>query len=309
MKCATHRFSLDIHKTASQVSLSCRRGDTARKLYITLTEGGAPYKIAEKSYVVLSAEKPDHNVLFDHCAVENGVITYEFTDQTANAAGPMVCEIRVYGSDNQVLTSAFFFLIVTNTVVPGGVVESTGEFSALTKLITDANGLVDEVKEKLENGEFNGADGTSIFAVTDSEFAQIEEYRLFHTGDVYIITDGARRGNVYYADSPESAQLQGNICGKDGERGNQIHCYTTEEYQHDLPGYLIPGDVYIITEGDLRGNIYVATADDHSKLKGNISGADGKTPVKGVDYHTEVDKQEMVEAVLAALPDGDEVAY
>lgn len=276
MKCATHRFSLDIHKTASQVSLSCRRGDTARKLYITLTEGGVPYKIAEKSYVVLSAEKPDHNVLFDHCAVENGVITYEFTEQTANAAGSMVCEIRVYGSDNQVLTSAFFFLIVTNTVVPGGVVESTGEFSALTKLITDANGLVDEVKGKLENGEFNGEDGTSIFAVTDSKFAQMEEYRLFHTGDVYIITDGARCGNVYYADTQESVQLQGNIRGKAGERANQIHCYTTEEYQHDLPGYLIPGDVYIITEGDLIGNIYVATADDHSELKGNIGGTDEK---------------------------------
>ena len=38
-------------------------------------------------------------------------------------------------------------------------------------------------------------------------------------------------------------------------------------------------------------------------------GVDGKTPVKGVDYYTESDKQEMVEAVLAALPNGDEVSY
>lgn len=38
-------------------------------------------------------------------------------------------------------------------------------------------------------------------------------------------------------------------------------------------------------------------------------GADGKTPVKGVDYYTEADKQEMVNAVLAALPNGDEVSY
>lgn len=32
------------------------------------------------------------------------------------------------------------------------------------------------------------------------------------------------------------------------------------------------------------------------------SGADGYTPVKGVDYYTESDKQEMVQAVIAALP-------
>lgn len=38
-------------------------------------------------------------------------------------------------------------------------------------------------------------------------------------------------------------------------------------------------------------------------------GADGKTPEKGVDYYTEEDKAEFVDAVLAALPNGDEVYY
>lgn len=38
-------------------------------------------------------------------------------------------------------------------------------------------------------------------------------------------------------------------------------------------------------------------------------GAAGKTPVKGTDYFTEADKTEMVNAVLAALPNGDEAAY
>ena len=38
-------------------------------------------------------------------------------------------------------------------------------------------------------------------------------------------------------------------------------------------------------------------------------GAAGKTPVKGTDYFTAADKTEMVNAVLAALPDGDEAAY
>lgn len=309
MKDSAYKISLDIHEHASQAVLKAKKTDTGRKLHITLRAGGTPYTIEDDCYAAFKATKPDGTILFNACTIENNEIIYEFTEQTCTAVGRCRCEIALYGPDDKLITSPRFVLLVDGTIYPDELVESTDEFSALTKLITDANGLVDEVKEKLENGEFNGEDGTSIFAVTDSKFAQIEEYRLFHTGDVYIITDGARCGNVYYADSPESAQLQGNICGKDGERGNQIHCYTTEEYQHDLPGYLIPGDVYIITEGDLRGNIYVATADDHSELKGNISGADGKTPVKGVDYHTEVDKQEMVEAVLAALPNGDEVAY
>lgn len=39
------------------------------------------------------------------------------------------------------------------------------------------------------------------------------------------------------------------------------------------------------------------------------TGADGKTPVKGVDYWTVADKQEIVNDVIAALPDGTEVSY
>lgn len=38
-------------------------------------------------------------------------------------------------------------------------------------------------------------------------------------------------------------------------------------------------------------------------------GDPGKTPVKGTDYWTAADKQEIVTDVLAALPDGTEVAY
>lgn len=38
-------------------------------------------------------------------------------------------------------------------------------------------------------------------------------------------------------------------------------------------------------------------------------GADGKTPIKGTDYWTAADKQEIVDSVIAALPDGTEVSY
>lgn len=38
-------------------------------------------------------------------------------------------------------------------------------------------------------------------------------------------------------------------------------------------------------------------------------GADGRTPERGVDYWTDVDKQEVINSVLAALPDGEAVSY
>lgn len=39
------------------------------------------------------------------------------------------------------------------------------------------------------------------------------------------------------------------------------------------------------------------------------AGAPGKTPVRGTDYWTAADKQEIVSSVISALPDGTEVEY
>lgn len=38
-------------------------------------------------------------------------------------------------------------------------------------------------------------------------------------------------------------------------------------------------------------------------------GIDGKTPVKGTDYYTEADKQEMIDLVLDALPNAEGVGF
>ena len=62
------------------------------------------------------------------------------------------------------------------------------------------------------------------------------------------------------------------------------------------------------------GNWVIGTEDTGVSAKGikgdtGAKGADGKTPVKGTDYFTEADKQELVNAVIAALPNGNGVAY
>ena len=50
----------------------------------------------------------------------------------------------------------------------------------------------------------------------------------------------------------------------------------------------------------------IATVEDGAK---GDPGKTGKTPVRGTDYWTAADKQEIVNSVIAALPDGTEVAY
>jgi hypothetical protein len=50
---------------------------------------------------------------------------------------------------------------------------------------------------------------------------------------------------------------------------------------------------------------------DSGELKGEPGkdGVDGKTPVKGEDYFTTTDKQELVDLVLAEIPSAEGVGY
>lgn len=66
-----------------------------------------------------------------------------------------------------------------------------------------------------------------------------------------------------------------------------------------------------------NGNWYIGNTDTGKPSRGvagargdtGATGTDGKTPVKGTDYWTKSDKQEIVNDVIAALPDGTEVSY
>lgn len=53
----------------------------------------------------------------------------------------------------------------------------------------------------------------------------------------------------------------------------------------------------------------IATVEDGVAGTPGKDGTDGHTPVKGTDYWTASDKAEIVNSVIAALPDGTEVAY
>lgn len=43
--------------------------------------------------------------------------------------------------------------------------------------------------------------------------------------------------------------------------------------------------------------------------KDGVNGADGYTPIKGTDYYTNSEKEELITEVLSRIPNGNEVAY
>ena len=165
-----YKISLNIHNHSSQVLLRAKKGDTGRILLITLTDGRNPYPITEECRAVFAAKKPDGNILYNKCSTAGNVIVYEFTPQTTAAAGVVECEIKLYGTEYKLLTSARFTLLVVDTVYNDGELESTKEVTALTALVSEAIDLMDDVEYKMESGAFKGDPGNpGVYILAEGE--------------------------------------------------------------------------------------------------------------------------------------------
>lgn len=213
-----YKISLDIHDHGSNVSLKAKKGDTGRLLYITLMDGSKPYTITGECYAVFTAKKADGNKLYNECSIIGNTICYAFTPQTTSSVGKAECEIKLYGADDKLLTSARFALMVGDTVYnEGDEVESEKEVSALTKLVSDATTLIHNVETKLASGELKGnkgdkgdpgergLQGVSVVAAPMNGYFALEVDS--GTGNLYCVTEENAtaptftldaQGNLYY---------------------------------------------------------------------------------------------------------------
>lgn len=139
------RIALNLQETNTMVTVRAKQGDTGRKLLIHLTDGSIPYPIDDDCYAVFTAAKPDGTKLHNPCTIHRNAVVYEFTEQTCAAPGTLHCEIRLYGADRKLITSACFLITVLETVYrDGDEVSSEGEMNTLDDLICQAAELLKE---------------------------------------------------------------------------------------------------------------------------------------------------------------------
>ena len=235
MNSTVFRISLDIHEVNSQVTLRVKKGDSARQILIALTEGGRPYKISEDCMAVFTAKKPDETILYNGCEIQGNRILYAMTPQTCTVVGAMKCEIRVYGAGGALITSPRFTILVDNTVYSDGdVVDSSSEFTVLTRLLSDMLTLQQRLEQfyhaklplvrgigqgndtygaeeaslgALSAGSFGAHEGkgTRILFVPDSENTTNSPTLSLNGGEAIPIRLRARRNQGENADSPEAA--------------------------------------------------------------------------------------------------------
>lgn len=155
MNSTTHKITLDLHTMGSQVFIPVLRGDTNRKIAITLTDGGRPFTITEECRAYFSAIKEDGNYIYNDAeiSIEDNCIIYKLTAQTSACAGIVVCQVKLVNKDGEIISTPTFSLTVKNTIYnEQPIVASSEEFNVLSRYVID-------LENKLANGEFKGEKG------------------------------------------------------------------------------------------------------------------------------------------------------
>lgn len=175
-----YRFTLDIQKNKSQVSIPVHYKDTGNVFYITLTDGGNPYIIPDGCRVDIYIKKPNSNIpLVNACIVENNsLVRYEFNATTANVEGMHKCELRLYNSEGRLITTPSFVMVVDQRVVYDDEIGSEEDFAALNALgvIANEEARIAAEEERKEN-ENNRIEAEVARDKAEKERAEAEEKR------------------------------------------------------------------------------------------------------------------------------------
>lgn len=118
MNFSTYRFTLDLQKHQSQMSIAAFHYDTAIKLSIGLTDGGVPYYLEDGCIAVLWGTRADGSPISHKCSIENNTrIIYEFNNETAKITGVVNCQIRLYKDGEEIITAPKFIIVVAERLV------------------------------------------------------------------------------------------------------------------------------------------------------------------------------------------------
>lgn len=210
MQRAISDLTLELSRSCDGAAVTVKRGDTHRRLRIRLTQAGRPYPVDAGCSAVFTAVKPDGSHLFNACTVTDGAIYYDLTPQTTALPGELACEIRLYGENEALLTSAAFLLTVADTVYRDGdeSVASSGEATELTRLINEADRKISELEAVLAN-EVNHA-----------------------------IIDDSTLGT----DAWSSKNIVDKLCPDFSQRGAVVGCAPVEGYPLEVVSTLEPRD-------------------------------------------------------------------
>ena len=180
MNTSEYRFTLDLQRAQSQISIPVTLGDTAREWRIGLTDGGVPYRIGAGTLAKLEIRRPTGTHLEEFCAVENGdTVRYCFSqnENTAAVEGFHECMVSLCDADGYRLAAARFSMTVSGRVVSTDDVNLSDTDKLLIESIAVSEAARRSAEEARINAEAERLNAENARAEAEAVRASAEEQR------------------------------------------------------------------------------------------------------------------------------------
>lgn len=210
MRYSNYRFTLDLQKHQSQMSIAVFKNDTAVRLRISLTDGGKSYFIDDGCIAKFFATRSDDKELIHNCMIEgNTEIVYDFQPSTSCREGITNCQIRLYGLDGLLIAAPRFIIVVDERVVIDELVDLPEDN------LSGIDAMISAEVVRVAN-ETNRVNAEAIRVANEDNRAESEEIR---------ITNEANRQNAESGRAAnELARIENEVARQQAEsnRGKRL---------------------------------------------------------------------------------------
>ena len=136
-------LNIDLDKKI-HTKLKAKQGDSkSRYILVNLISNSTYYDLSDCAVKIYGIKK-DKTIFFNHATVINGKqgqFEVELTAQALSVPGEIEIQILILGTNQEKLTTFSFFIDVEKTIIDDTAIESTNEFTALTKALSSVQNI------------------------------------------------------------------------------------------------------------------------------------------------------------------------
>ena len=305
---------------------------------VSLYSGGQPYTIPSSADLNARVGKSDGTKVYNPvlgCNSTRNVAYIEVTRQISAAYGPALATLELIIEGN-VAYSSYILLDVAKNPAPDDAIESTNEYKSLLEVINDAKDAIEKPpiiqngtwwlwnseKKAYVNTDFPARGETGLQGKQGETGATGNGIASTVLNDDFTLTVHFTDGTSYTTPSIRGAIGPQGKQGEKGETGRGFKVlgyYATESTLSAAVTNPAAGDAYGIGTSEPY-DIYIWDGANHKWVNNGVlrgaqgiqgepgvpgiqgpAGKDGKTPVKGTDYFTQADKQEIAKDAAALV--------
>lgn len=279
-----YTVTLDVTLPGVQSTVYAKHGDVlTREIVFALHTGGVAYRITEGCSAYLYA-LADGAEIFTECEISGSTVTAPLTTDILSAKESLL-EVRITDAAGAVLTTPQVRVISEESLYSEDAITATNDYSALLNAITKAeNARIVNITAEDKVLTVTYADGKTVSVELDIEDGSSPT----------IDTEETDGGYKLIINDSNGTKVLEIMNGTNGKNGTSVTITDTIQTDDDSErGVLFSDGTMLFIKNGRDGK----------------DGLDGYTPVKGTDYFTPADINEIVNSLYAKVADGNGVAY